>query len=114
VVALTRRLLLAILMPAVAHASFSAAPCSTIDCRFQVIGIHLGVVGGLPASGLIFVGLVAFEIAAVVGAYHAVWRHPPGYRGGSPWEAFLVTYAILAVLSVPYVRSAPRAAREGG
>jgi hypothetical protein len=41
----------------------------------------------------------------------AVWRHPPGYRGGSPWEAFLVAYTLLAILSVLYVRSAPRSAR---
>ena len=59
------------------------------------------------------VGLVVFEIAAAAGAYHAVWRHPPGYRGGSPWEAFLVAYTLLAILSVLYVRSAPRSAREG-
>ena len=132
----TRCLLLAILIPTVAHASFSAAPCSTFECHFQVMGILLGVIGGLPASGLIFVGLhvgfahperskirqmflgglvglVVFEIAAAAGAYHAVWRHPPGYRGGSPWEAFLVAYTLLAILSVLYVRSAPRSAREG-
>ena len=131
----TRCLLLAILIPTVAHASFNAAPCGTFDCHFQVMGILLGVIGGLPVSGLIFiglhigfahpersrikqvllgglVGLVAFEIAAAAGAYHAVWRHPPGYRGGSPWEAFLVTYALLAILSVLYVRFAPRSARE--
>ena len=130
----TRCLLLAILIPTVAHASFNAAPCGTFDCHFQVMGILLGVIGGLPVSGLIFiglhmgfahpersrtkqvflgglVGLVAFEIAAAAGAYHAVWRHPPGYRGGSPWEAFFVTYALLAILSVLYVRSAPRSKR---
>ncbi len=132
----TRCLLLAILVPTVAHASFNAAPCGTFDGHFQVVGILLGVIGGLPASGLIFiglhmgfahpersrikqlflggfVGLVAFELAAAAGAYHAVWRHPPGYRGGSPWEAFLVAYALLAILSVLYTRSAPRSAREG-
>jgi uncharacterized BrkB/YihY/UPF0761 family membrane protein len=133
----TRCLLLAILIPTVAHASFNAAPCGTFECHFQVMGILLGGIGGLPASGLIFVGLhmsfahperskikqmflggfvglVVFEIAAAAGTYHAVWRHPPGYRGGSPWEAFLVAYALLAILSVLYVRSAPRSAREGG
>ena len=68
----TRCLLLAILVPTVAYASFNAA----------------------------------------VGAYHAVWRHPPGYRGGSPWGAFLVAYVLLAILSVLYVRSAPRSARH--
>lgn len=130
---LSRCLLLAILIPTVAHASFNAAPCGTFGCHFQMMGILLGVIGGLPASGLIFiglhmgfahpersrikqmflggfVGLVAFEIAAAAGAYHAVWRLPPGSRGGSPWEAFLVTYALLAALSVLYVRSAPRSA----
>ncbi len=132
----TRCLLLAILIPTVAHASFNAPPCGTFDCHFQMMGILLGVIGGLPVSGLIFiglhmgfahpgrsrikqmflggfVGLVAFEIAAAAGAYHAVWRLPPGSRGGSPWEAFLVAYALLAILSVLYVRSAPRSAREG-
>ena len=131
-----RCLLPAILIPAVAQASFNAAPCSTFDCHFQVMGILLGVIGGLPVSAMIFiglhvvlahpersrirqvflggcVGLVAFEVAAVVGAYHAVWRHPPGYRGGSPWEAFSVTYALLAILSVLYVRTAPRSRRYG-
>jgi hypothetical protein len=90
----------------------------------------LGVLGGLPVSGLIFLGvhmgfahrersrirqmflggflgLVAFEIAAAAGAFYAVWRHPPGSRGAFPWEAFVVTYALLAILSVLYVRSAP-------
>lgn len=131
----TRCLLLAIFIPTVAHASFNAAPCSTFECHFETMGLLLGVIGGLPVSGLIFIGLhlvfahpersrikqvllggllglVAFEIAAAAGAYHAVWRHPPGYRGGSPWEAFLVTYALLAILSVLYVRSAARSARE--
>ena len=131
----TRCLLLAILVPASAHASFNAAPCGTFDCHFQMMGILLGVIGGLPASGVIFVllhmgfahpersrikqmllggffGLVAFEIAAAAGAYHAVWRTPPPHRGGSPWEAFLAAYALLAILSVLYVRSAPRPARE--
>lgn len=126
--------LLAMLVPALAQASFNAAPCSTIDCHFLGIGVLIGALGGLPASALIFaalhfafvhpersrgkqtllgafVGLVAFEVAALVGACHAVWRHPPGYRGGSPWEAFLVAYAILAILSVLYVRSAPRSSR---
>ena len=132
----TRCLLLAILVPTVAYASFNAAPCGTFECHFQVMGILLGVIGGLPASALIFVGLhmsfahparsrikqmilggivglVVFEIAAAAGAYHAVWRHPPGYRGGSPWGAFLVASALLAILAVLYVRSAPRSAREG-
>ena len=130
-----RYLPLALLSPAVSHASFGAAPCGTFDCHFQVWGILLGLLGGLPVSGLIFiglhmgfahpersrikqmflggfVGLVAFEIAAAAGAYYAVWRHPPGYRGGSVVEAFLVAYALLAILSVWYVRSAPRSARE--
>ena len=128
--------LLAIAIPSIAHASFNAAPCSTFECHFLTIGALMGALGGLPVSGLIFiglhlvfahrdrsrikqailggfVGLLAFEIAAAVGAYHAVWRHPPGYRGGSPWEAFLLTYAVLAVVSVLYARSAPgRALRE--
>ena len=43
-----RCLLLAALIPTVAHASFNAAPCSTFDCHFQVMGILLGVIGGLP------------------------------------------------------------------
>jgi hypothetical protein len=135
-VASSRRcLLLAILIPAVTHASFHAAPCGTFDCHFQGVGILLGVLGGLPVSALIFIllhmgfahrersrskqiflggfiGLAAFEIAAAAGAYYAVWRHPPGYRGVFPWEAFLVAYALLAVLSVLYVRSAPRSARD--
>jgi uncharacterized BrkB/YihY/UPF0761 family membrane protein len=124
---------LAILIPTAAHASFNAAPCGTFDCHFQGVGILLGVIGGLPVSGLIFillhmcfahpgrsrmkqmllggfVGLVAFEIAAAAGAYYAVWRHPPGYRVVFPWEAFLVAYALLAILSVLYARSAPRSA----
>lgn len=53
----TRCLLLATLVPTVAHASFNAAPCGTFDCHFQVMGILLGVIGGLPVSGLVFVGL---------------------------------------------------------
>ena len=126
-----RFLLLAILIPVVAHASFNAAPCGTFDCHFQEMGILLGVIGGLPVSGLIFillhvglahpvrsrikqiflggfVGLVGYEVAAAAGAYYAVWRHPPGYRQVYPWEAFLVAYALLAILSVLYTRSAPR------
>jgi uncharacterized BrkB/YihY/UPF0761 family membrane protein len=129
-----RCLPLAIVIPTVAHASFNAAPCGTFDCHFQGVGILLGVIGGLPVSGLIFivlhmglahpersrikqmffgglVGLVAFEIAAAAGAYYAVWAHPPGYRRVFPWEAFLMAYALLAILSVLYVRSAPRSAR---
>jgi len=31
----TRCLLLAILVPTVAHASFNAAPCGTFDCHFE-------------------------------------------------------------------------------
>jgi uncharacterized BrkB/YihY/UPF0761 family membrane protein len=119
------------LIPSIAQASFNAAPCGTFDCHFQTIGLLLGEVGGLQISGLIFIGLhwffahpgrsrikqvvlggvlglLAFEIAAAAGAFHAVWRHPPGYRGGSPWEAFAVAYLLLALLSVLYVRSAPR------
>jgi hypothetical protein len=55
-----------------------------------------------------FVGLVGYEIAAAAGAYYAVWGHPPGHRQVYPWEAFLVAYALLAILSVLYTRSAPR------
>jgi uncharacterized BrkB/YihY/UPF0761 family membrane protein len=132
----TRCLLLASLIPTVAHASFGGAPCGTFGCHFETMGLLLGAIGGLPVSGLIFiglhmgfahperskykqmflggfVGLVAFEIAAAAGAYHAVWRLPPGSQGGSPFEGFLVAYALLAILSVLYVRSAPRSAREG-
>jgi uncharacterized BrkB/YihY/UPF0761 family membrane protein len=128
-------LLLTLLIPTVSHASFNAAPCGTFDCHFQGVGLLLGLIGGLPVSGLIFmllhlrfahpersrikqvflgglVGLVAFEIAAAAGAYYAVWRHPPGHRGVFPWEAFLIAYALLALLSVLYARSAPRSARE--
>jgi uncharacterized BrkB/YihY/UPF0761 family membrane protein len=130
----TRCAPLAIVIPTAAYASFNAAPCGSFDCHFQGVGILLGLVG-LPVSGLFFillhmgfahrersrirqlflggfVGLVAFEIAAVAGAYYAVWRHPPGHRGAFPWEAFLVAYALLAILAVLYVRSAPRSARE--
>lgn len=126
---------MALLIPAAAHASFNAAPCGTFECHFQGVGILLGAVGGLPVSGLIFillhigfahpersrirqmllgggVGLIAFEIAAAAGAYYAVWQHPPGYRRAFPWEAFLVMYGLLAILSVLYVRSAPRSARD--
>lgn len=129
-------LLLAVLIPTVTHASFNAAPCGTFDCHFQGVGIFLGVLGGLPVSGLIFtllhmslahpgrsrikqmfvggfVGLIGYEIAAVAGAYYAVWRQPPGYRQVYPWEAFLVAYALLAIFSVLYTRSTPRSVREG-
>jgi hypothetical protein len=124
-----RCLLTASLVPGAAYASFNAAPCGTFECHFQSVGIFLGLIGGLPASALIFiglhagfaarghsrskqvflggiVGLIAFEMAAAAGAYYAVWKHPPGYRASFPWGAFLVTYALLAILFVLYVRSA--------
>ena len=102
-------LLLAVLIPSVAHASFSAAPCSTFACHFQGVGILLGVIGGLEASGVIFVflhaglahparsktkqmilggivGLVGYEIAAAAGAYYAVFQHPDRHTlGGRSW-----------------------------
>ena len=52
----TRCLLIAIVIPTIAHASFNASPCGTFDCHFQGVGILLGLIG-LPASGLIFIGL---------------------------------------------------------
>jgi hypothetical protein len=127
-----RFFLLAILFPMVAHASFNAAPCGTFDCHFQGVGIFLGLIGGLPVSGVVFLllhmglahpersritqmflggfaGLVAYEVAAAAGAYYAVWRHPPGYRQAYPWEAFAAAYVLLVILSVLYTRSAPRA-----
>ena len=88
-------LLLLSLLLGLAHASFNAAPCHTFECHFQTVGIFLGLIGGLPISGVIFigvhmgfahpqrskvrqmflgglVGLIAFEIAAVVGAAYAM------------------------------------------
>ena len=54
----------------------------------------------------------AREKEAAAGAYYAVWGHPPGYRQVYPWAAFLVAYALLAILSVLYTRSGPRSARQ--
>lgn len=118
-------LLLLSLLPALAQASFNGAPCHTFDCHFQTVGIFLGLIGGLPLSGVIFigvhmrfahpqrskvkqmflgglVGLIAFEIAAFVGAAYAMEQ-----PGGAALPGFLVTYAVLAVLSFLYVRTAP-------
>lgn len=128
-------LLILILLPALAHASFNAAPCRTFACHFQMAGIMGGVIGGLPISGLIFIGLhmgfahpmrskikqmflggfvgfVVFEIAAADGALYAVGTHAPGSYGGPPWHGFVAAYVLLAILSVLYVRSPPRSARE--
>ncbi|HEX4871374.1 MAG TPA: hypothetical protein VFV27_03590 [Nevskiaceae bacterium] len=123
---------LALLMaPVVVQASFNGTPCGSFDCHFTTLGILLGLMGGLPVSALIFIalhmglahparsrdrqlylggmaGVLAYEIAAAVGAWHAASQLEPGQRGGSPFEAFLICYAVLAVLAVLYVRSAPR------
>lgn len=123
----TSFLLLALLFTDAAQASFNAAPCHTFECHFQTAGIFLGLIGGLPASGVIFtglhmgfahpqrskvkqmflgglVGLLAFEIAAAAGAAYAVAQEP----GGAAIPGFLGMYALLAVLSFLYVRTAPR------
>jgi uncharacterized BrkB/YihY/UPF0761 family membrane protein len=123
-------LLLLSLLPGLAHASFNGAPCHTFECHFQTVGIFLGLIGGLPISGVIFIGvhmgfahpqrskvrqmflgglmgLIAFEIAAVVGAAYAMEQ-----PGGAALPGFLGTYALLAVLSFLYVRTAPRSASQ--
>ncbi len=134
-----RRLLLATLLvlvaPAAAHASFNSAPCSDFQCNFLNVGLLLGVLGGLPLSGVIFiglhmyfahparskirqlflggfVGLAAFEIAAAAAAGYTAAAHPPGYRGAVTWPVFFAAYAAMAILSVIYARSAPRTGRD--
>jgi len=124
-------LLILALAPALADASFNSAPCRTFGCHFMMAGVLGGMIGGLPISGLIFiglhmgfahprrskvrqlflggfVGLVAFEIAAAAGALYTVT-----IRGAPGWQGFLAAYVLLAILSALYARSAPRSAPEG-
>ena len=128
----------AALLPIAAYGSFGGTPCrDDFACHFQVWGLLLGVVGGIPISGVIFVllhvgfrhrarskvghwllsaflGFVAFEVAAVCAALMGAWgESSAGYHSAYPVVGLLSSYVVLAILYVLYARSAPTSACSG-
>ena len=124
----------AVLFPVSAHASFNAAPCRDFACHFGMIGIFLGLLGGLPISGAIFIvlnlvfanperskvrqlfmggliGLLAFELAAFAAALVAAEAQSMiGHHEYYPLVAFAFVYLLVAIASVLHARSSPRPA----
>ena len=98
-------------------------------CHFEMIGILLGFLGGIPISGVIFavlhmafsnpvrsrtkqlflgafVGMVAFEVAAAGAALMAaIGQTNAGHNQSYPLIGFAVPYLAMAALSVLYVRT---------
>lgn len=93
----------------------------------------VGVLGGLPISGLIFIllhlgfcnpgrskgkqlfvgglfGMIAFGISAAVASYVATLEVSTQSRNA--FASFLAMYLVLAILAVIYVRSSPRSRKR--
>jgi len=126
-----RTALAALLVPLAADASFNAAPCHTFGCHFEMIGIFLGLLGGVPISGVIFVilhlancnpersktkqlflggflGIVTFELSAAAAAYVATAMQTTiDHNQYYPLAALLAVFILCAYLSVRYARSDP-------
>ena len=122
----------ALLFPMTAYASFNGGPCRDFACNFLMIGILLGVVGGIPISILIFIGLhmsfcnrerskvnqallgglnglITFEISSFSAALMATWgKTTVGYHENYPLIGFLFVYLPFAIISLLYARSSPR------
>lgn len=115
----------AVLFPVAATGSFGGKPCGAdFACHFEAWGLLLGAVG-IPNSGFLFIvlhlwfrhparskvrqfflggfmGVAAFEVSAVCAALL-------GARAMNPLAGFVPVYVALAIASVLYARSEPRA-----
>lgn len=121
-----------LLFPMTAYASFNGGPCRDFACNFLMIGILLGVVGGIPISILIFIGLhlsfcnqerskgnqallgglngiIAYEISSFSAAFMATWgKTTVGYHENYPLIGFIFVYLLFVIISLLYARSSPR------
>ena len=119
----------AALLPLAAYGSFGGGtPCKDFACYFLFWGVILGVAGGIPVSCLVFVGLhvffchperskakqallgvflgiVAFGVAGACAALTASLA-----PATNPFISLGAALAVLAILSVLYVRSSPSGA----
>lgn len=115
----------AVLFPIAAQGSFGGTPCGDdFACHFQVWGLLLGAVGGVPISIFIFmclhvgfcnpkrskdrqfwlggfIGILAYELSAACAALMGTW-------GKDPVLGLASAYVLLAIASARYARSSPK------